>query len=286
MKTYILFLTLIISYSAQSQSADTSLQYSPLQIGNTWEYALVYSGSPSPGPYYYTVTVTGDTTAPNRLKYFVLRKTNLYDKSISISLKRVDSATACIYQYVSSGLTFEFIADSLRAKAGDKFGASTCMLVQEGTLLGMHTTFKEFQDGLVASHGLAYGFGRYTDWEMGAPYDPVSTLLYARINNKEFGTLVGVEEKTTNPHIFSLSQNFPNPFNPSTSINFSLPQSEFVTLVIRNILGQTVQTLVADALVPGNYIKTFDGKKFSSGIYFYTLRTPTSSLTKMMVLIK
>jgi hypothetical protein len=85
---------------------------------------------------------------------------------------------------------------------------------------------------------------------------------------------------------FALEQNYPNPFNPTTEIRYSVKQSGFVTLKVYNVLGQEVATLFAGVQKPGNYVTTFDGSKFASGVYFYRLQEGTTSIVKKMVLMK
>ena len=92
---------------------------------------------------------------------------------------------------------------------------------------------------------------------------------------------------------FSLSQNFPNPFNPSTVISYSLSVNSIVTLKIYNILGKEIATLLENKEVTqGTYEMTFDASKFSSGMYFYKLTTTNQhtgevhSQTKTMTLVK
>jgi len=93
------------------------------------------------------------------------------------------------------------------------------------------------------------------------------------------------------PKTFRLEQNFPNPFNPSTTIRFSIPEQSFVMLEVFNTLGEKVSTLVAEELNAGNYkyefnVGTSRGLSLPSGIYWYRLRTTEYSESKKMLLIK
>ena len=83
-----------------------------------------------------------------------------------------------------------------------------------------------------------------------------------------------------------LYQNYPNPFNPSTTINFSLPEAVNVKLTIYNTLGQTVAELVNSKLEAGQHSNQWDAKNYSSGIYFYELKTDKLISIKKMILIK
>jgi len=94
------------------------------------------------------------------------------------------------------------------------------------------------------------------------------------------------------PRQFALFANFPNPFNPSTSIEYALPEATEVELAIYDVLGQKVQTLVAQQLQDAGYYRlTWDGsdsagRGIASGMYFYRLATPKFVQTRKMTLIK
>ncbi|HRI84956.1 MAG TPA: M12 family metallo-peptidase [Ignavibacteria bacterium] len=88
------------------------------------------------------------------------------------------------------------------------------------------------------------------------------------------------------PSEYSLSQNFPNPFNPSTKINFDIPENSDVTLKLMDISGREIATLVRDNFTAGSYSFSFDGRGLSSGVYFYKLEAGEFFQTKRMVLIK
>ncbi len=85
---------------------------------------------------------------------------------------------------------------------------------------------------------------------------------------------------------FKLSQNFPNPFNPSTSIDYSIEKTGAVKLTVFDMLGHEVATLVNEVKVPGAYKATFDGTGLTSGIYFYQLQAGTNISTNKMMLLK
>lgn len=88
------------------------------------------------------------------------------------------------------------------------------------------------------------------------------------------------------PNAYSLSQNYPNPFNPTTNINFSVPKSGHVKLIVTDILGKEVTTLVNEKLNAGTYRADFEGSMLSSGIYFYRIEAEGFNQTKKMILIK
>ena len=99
-------------------------------------------------------------------------------------------------------------------------------------------------------------------------------------------TTLDSNERNKQPSEYILSQNYPNPFNPSTKINITIPFMSEVILNVYNLLGQKVATLINKRLFPGEYSVSFDGTNFSSGVYFYTLKTGSYTVTKKMVLLK
>jgi len=100
-------------------------------------------------------------------------------------------------------------------------------------------------------------------------------------------TLVGVEEeKDMYPEVFYLSQNHPNPFNPSTTIKWQQPETNIVTLKIYDVLGRELTTLINEELTAGNHETVFNASRLSSGVYFYQLQAGDFVQTKKMVLLR
>ncbi len=104
-------------------------------------------------------------------------------------------------------------------------------------------------------------------------------------------TIPDPEEPPQLPNAMELMQNFPNPFNPTTSISYTISNNSIIQLVIYNIMGQEVRTLVNDQKEPGTYEVEWDGTNgsgtiLSSGIYLYRLTSGSSTETKKMVLLR
>ncbi len=99
---------------------------------------------------------------------------------------------------------------------------------------------------------------------------------------------VNVDENniTEKPNFFCLFQNFPNPFNPITNIKYTIPFSSNVKLIIYDILGNEITTLIDDFKISGSYNITVDASNFNSGIYIYRLLTDSFIDTKKMIFIK
>jgi hypothetical protein len=98
--------------------------------------------------------------------------------------------------------------------------------------------------------------------------------------------VTSVEDNQNTPSDFSLSQNFPNPFNPSTTIKYSLPENGFVNLSVYNPLGEKVSELVHQELIAGEYQTNFDAVNLPSGVYIAELKYGNAIKTIKMSLTK
>jgi len=88
------------------------------------------------------------------------------------------------------------------------------------------------------------------------------------------------------PRAYALDDNFPNPFNPSTTIRFSIPEASPVVLKVYNLLGEEIATLVQSRLAPGTYNRVLNANGLASGVYLYRLRAGSFTSTKKMLLMK
>lgn len=140
--------------------------------------------------------------------------------------------------------------------------------------------------GFVKGNGTTTNLTSYsfTDKNVNANYsyrlkqiDFDGTFTYSNIVNVSAGQL---------PTTFALGQNFPNPFNPSTTISYSLPQAGVVTLAIFNTLGQKVKEVVNSFQEAGNYTVSLNASDLSSGNYIYNVSVNGQSVSKKMLLIK
>ncbi len=105
----------------------------------------------------------------------------------------------------------------------------------------------------------------------------------------DFGTITSGIERIDDgalPSGFVVNQNFPNPFNPSTAIRYSIPSAGLVDLRVYNLLGQEVRRLVHEVQTPGTYVVRFDATSLPSGVYLYRVQLGGLSLAKKMVLLK
>jgi len=119
--------------------------------------------------------------------------------------------------------------------------------------------------------------------------DAIRIYNYVRLVrdvNPETGIQSDHSESSTVPEDFKLDQNFPNPFNPTTTIGFSLPVAAQVSSKIYNIAGQLVATLVNQKLSRGTHKVQWNDTNIPSGICFYTLKSGEYTETKNMILLK
>ncbi len=128
----------------------------------------------------------------------------------------------------------------------------------------------------------------------GTDADTSSTLILGQPNNQTNAVFINqlrtgatsVEKNFIKQFNFYLYNNYPNPFNPTTTIKFYLSKDSEIELNVYNLTGNKVQTLAKGFYKAGTYEIYFDGKDLVSGIYFYQLKTNYGSLIKKMILIK
>jgi hypothetical protein len=134
------------------------------------------------------------------------------------------------------------------------------------------------------------GTGIYTSQFTNQPYTlsrgGITSFGFFTVGKVGALTLVG-DEPSDIPKEFSLAQNYPNPFNPSTKIFYQLPKESRVSLIVYDVLGREVATLVDRMQEPGSYTVTFstqDGR--ASGVYFYRIHAGNFVSVKKMMLLK
>ncbi|MBI5730465.1 MAG: T9SS type A sorting domain-containing protein, partial [Ignavibacteriales bacterium] len=118
------------------------------------------------------------------------------------------------------------------------------------------------------------------DWYLKTFSNNSSQFVY---NNSQQNT-TGAKNQT--PLDVQLYENYPNPFNPTTKISFSIPQKSQIKLKVFDVLGREVANLADGVYEVGKYEVTFDASKLPSGVYFYNLTTGSNSISKKMLLVK
>jgi len=291
----------ILCNSILFSQRDSVLEYFPLHTGDFHQF-IYQSGcnGDETGEYssYHEEQVLGDTLLPTGYKYKIIIS-NMPNEPEEYFL-RIDTVTANVYRFEDYPAPQDVLIDSLRAKIGDSFVIegwikTDCIGIDTLTVLGITTIVKHFRENYVfgAEYSLAFGLGRiqlltYQDDCQYPVLDYIyRNLVYANINGRNYGTYVNaIKQSEAVPNNFILGQNYPNPFNPNTTIEFTVPQSGYVSLQIFNSLGQKIAVLISKELLPGKYKINWNAKGFSSGIYFYQLRAENYMQTKKLILLK
>ena len=298
------FVLLLIS-SSLSQIDTTNIAFYPLQLGNYWEYKnqITDWGAPDPLIYieYYSKEVVNDTVMSNGKKYQVIMRKSIPDTlPVRWYFERVDSLSANVYSYIEY-LEDEFLIDSLNAVVGDTcyysrlnpedsgYLLTVCQSITSETVLGYTTVQKNYRNQIDFQFGNEYwlakniGLSRYETYEI-----PTNSthLIYARINEIEYGSPLYLENEIKHLPRFMLSQNFPNPFNPVTTIKYELPFNMNIDLVLYNVLGKRLNILFTGEQTKGIHEIQIDGSNLSSGIYYFQLSGNGLRLSKKCVLIK
>ncbi|MEE8576482.1 MAG: T9SS type A sorting domain-containing protein, partial [candidate division Zixibacteria bacterium] len=137
------------------------------------------------------------------------------------------------------------------------------------------------------NHGHTYLTGRgvghnNTEAQTGIAifFEDDSTDNFPTVVGDDFDDLDPLPMKTT------LYPNYPNPFNPTTTLSFSIPEATHVSMAIYNTLGQKVRTLLEQPMSAGEHSILLDASDLASGVYFYRLTTETHKETRKLVLLK
>ena len=153
---------------------------------------------------------------------------------------------------------------------------------QVGTSATLGTTVV-FQGTIIADQSISLGTGTRVEGRLLASIAAV-TIESSTVTVP--GLVTSVDDAEMLPEVAILSQNFPNPFNPSTTINYQLPVSSQVTLTITDMLGREVDVLVNDVQSAGNHQIEWNASNYSSGTYFYRLQAGNFVSVKQMILVK
>jgi len=193
-------------------------------------------------------------------------------QSVQLDLGRIDSIKKIIIRWGNKAYAKQY---SVQA-SNDLVSWSVVKSVLNGT---GGTNFAETLDNLSS-------VGRYLTFLLqsqgSGAYSIAEIYVYGAPANT---TGVAIDPRIL-PFDYSLSQNYPNPFNPTTTINFGLPKSSNVKLIVYNLLGQQIATIVDSYMEAGYKSVRFNASGLSSGMYFYRLEAGDFVSNKKMLLIK
>ena len=193
--------------------------------------------------------------------------------------------TPGVNRSTNSGTSWSSVSVPTTNPAGGLVGDGTSFWLARGSVIYVST-----------DNGLTWATDFNGDFQMAGL---INHLCKARTGNKLWavtstgnvyfsnGVLSGVNILSSeNPQHYLLSQNFPNPFNPVTNINFSIPKTSNVRLAVYDVNGRELEILINQNLSAGTYNADWDASKYSSGMYFYKITAGEYSQTKKMSLIK
>jgi photosystem II stability/assembly factor-like uncharacterized protein len=267
------------------RSTDNGINWNSTGIYNQYIYGLaadsnaVFAGTESQG--IYKSTNFGDNWINVSPIYFKVESILIKDQTIYAgTYNGIYYSTNYGTDWQYRGLTSKFI----------------CALAFQGNRIFAGSKF--YGEFISTDNGVTW-----TGDNEGLPEYPSINTLFIFNNSVFAGTRwnsiwhkavseIGVISLTNEiPNRFSLSQNYPNPFNPQTKIKFAVPsnvkgQTSNVKLIIYDLLGREVATLVNEELKPGTYEADWDGSNYSSGVYFYKIISGDFVETKKMVLMK
>jgi len=316
--TLLLLITIILWGKAYSQ--DTSIvKFFPLKVGNVWIYQG--NGYGVNGGICNIIVKTKvkiiNTININAHKYFYFSDTTrlisgggpscITCGSIFFDTLRIDSINGDIYKYSNPGCSYlinEVMMDSLKVHIHDtvKIGCRTISYYycDDTTLhsffgvMQQYRSFGEYHTEIYFTSAYAKNLGQvgYSCGVMNAYF--IVTLAGCVIDGVVYGDtsfITGIQRISSDiPKSFYLNQNYPNPFNPSTKIKFEVAedrgQKSEIRLVVYDVLGREVATLVNEKLQPGTYEVELNGSNYPSGVYYYKLVAGDYRNTKRMVLIK
>lgn len=280
----------------QKMTKQEMLEFYPNNIGNSWSYwwkyfdpIIQYSEA---GRDY--VEISQDTII-NNLHYSEFQYHYKSYEDYEKYFERIDTVTGDVYRIDNILYGEEHIVDNLYSGVGDTINISEnryllycdklVVLSFRDTLINnLSTTIRKIK-GIPSNRKLFFarnigmlGYGE-SFW-----------IDSAKVNENIYGDIsIDITEVKKNNKIVEnsiLLPNYPNPFNPITHIEFAIPKREYIELNVFNSLGQKVKTIIKEIISGGEYNVEFDGSNFSSGIYFYQIKTNNYSNVRKMLLLK
>ena len=288
-----LFLILII-FTNTYLTAQVVTAVAPLKPGNKWVYQEYLAGDYAhSNTYQYLITDSikvingisfyaarvgrdlgyttyyGVTSEQFYVKYDTIMYDSLY-KYFKLNINK-DDTWEQKWNNVFSPILYSTVTDTFSAQV---FGKNTLIYVIDRS----DSVIVSSREYCTKEYGMLNGlYEQEEDILKGCVIDGV---LYGDTN-----TVVGIDEVDKLPSDFILYQNYPNPFNPSTVISWQSPIGSNVKLIIYDLLGRKIRTLVNQYYNPGSYSVTFNADNLTSGTYFYRLITNDFIKTKKMLLI-
>jgi len=242
--------------------------------GASWQYVLTYNGL----GFYGINFIDANTGVAAGGAYWslgasIFRTTN---GGINWNETFTDSNVAHLWSVSFVSQSSGYAVGGIDPRAGDEKGV---IIKTTNTGLNWYYQVSNDSNALFGNYFINENTGYVTGW---------NGKILKTTNG---GGVIGIEPLTNEvPSQFQLYQNYPNPFNPTTRIRFALPRSSFATLIVYDILGREIETLVNEQLNTGTYEADWNASNYSSGVYFYKLTAGSAeggfTDSKKMTIIK
>ncbi len=191
-----------------------------------------------------------------------------------------------------SGISGDVIGDNLNFRVDDDNGDGIDQQRQHSLNLLDEVAQPIFiYNGSILTSGVRVATETYKAVYLGFGYEGINNaddrnLLMTRILDWMFPLSAADPREGVLPTVYSLEQNFPNPFNPETTIPYMLPERAHVQLSVYDLLGREVATLVNGVMEAGVHSASFNGAQLSSGVYFYRMEAGDYKQTRKLMLMK
>jgi hypothetical protein len=285
----LLMIFVVMAIFAPLQAQD----FFPLQVGNTWRYAVSFMGTPYG---YQTWQILRDSTMPNAKKYYLTSDGRWVRIDTNLNSYTYDRSN-----YDGDSTTTEVLMDKFKAAANESWVSYRASIGGTATMKGFSIWYVfgdtaevkmiRYQDGLFwlrneyysRKHGLIE-----FDVEPSASY----ILVGAKINGIVYGDLpTGVVATKSYSTQAILRDPYPNPFNSSTMFEYEIPSQMRVSVRIYDVLGRMVRVLEEGLKQPGVHHARWDlasdnGRELSSGVYFVLFETQEGRALKKVVAVR
>jgi hypothetical protein len=278
------FLIFALCQNVFAQEPDP-LSFFPHAVGNVWEYDTPNG--------IQKFEILADSIDPNHNIFIYLNRYPSYKIDTNYFVYSDPDGLNWKYYNLAADSADYWLVDSIT------YWFARVSNIYSTTLFGKERIIKEIEYGVSLGsvydpnyfwaytiETLAEGIGLIYKWNEEDPQGPQRILLGCVIDDDTLGTLTSVEDELHTPIEFLLYQNFPNPFNPNTTIRFQIAHYSLVELKIFDLLGREITTLLKEEKPAGIYEVNFNGSSHSSGTYIYRLKTDNKIISKKMILLK
>ena len=277
--------------------AETLRDMFPIQIGNSWKYSYYHyyvnleSAHVLNDTGYVTISVISDSSSGDTLFWRLKEESAIYrreqnrrtgqDTIYPLSVRTYESLLMELmkgrHELVAAGSAiFQFPGGLPDSAKVNRYALLTDGVTQ------VKTSYQTFNDIFEYTFATEVGLKKfYRVYSPNYPYavNSLETNLLSSTNT-------GVSEASNTPIQKRLCYNYPNPFNPSTGINFILDRREHVKLIVFDVCGHQCEVLEDNVMEQGEHRTTWNAEVYPSGVYYYLLVTPEGTLGGKMALVK